>query len=237
MHNFEQRLAERRIWALEEELKLKREELKFKIDQEMNKSNLASPLGIAVIGGLLALMTSVIGGLVQGMTNTHVQSLQQQATEKLQRQKQESDLIHQAIDTDGDNHKTRENLKFFLDVGLIENEALRKKLDSGEYIPQHFTPDNKVETETVRLHFRDAHTVAQTIRGFQEPQDCENYPMTYLPDLASVDRVLQTQITAIDKRTLFLRGPRGGIRMTKEMIWQIDASKEQEQFVPFPKFE
>src|SRR5690349_16879379 len=76
------------------ELKLRRDELalKEKTDQARRKTSLLSPLGVAVVGGLLALFSGIFGSLVQGCNNAHLQDQQAKSTSDLERQKQEQQL-------------------------------------------------------------------------------------------------------------------------------------------------
>ena len=69
----------RKLELAEKELSLKEREFELKPVQERNKSALKSPLGVAAVGGMLALLSGVFGNLFQGFNNARNQQLQHDA--------------------------------------------------------------------------------------------------------------------------------------------------------------
>ena len=51
------------------------------------------------------------------------------------------------------------------------------------------------------------------------------YPYTYLPRFDSFDRAFQVQLTVLDSRTIYLRGPRAGVDVIRQMVNEIDATQ------------
>jgi hypothetical protein len=102
----------RRIELAEKEFELKREELALRREEGRWKATLLSPLGVAALGGVLTLLTALVGNLIQGRNSATVEQ-----------QRQQAQLILKAIDTGGDNDKARENLQFFVKAGLIDDDG------------------------------------------------------------------------------------------------------------------
>lgn len=112
-----------------EELKLRREELAVKEREVDNKPDNAkksdkwtSPLAIALVG----LVGVTLGAILQGYFNY-----------KLERLKFEYTIIQKALEPT-DKTEAAKNLKFLLDVGLIqtiEENKINKQLENPENLP------------------------------------------------------------------------------------------------------
>jgi hypothetical protein len=96
-------------WRVEEELRLKRDELELK-RQELAKHLWSSPLVLALIG----LIATILAGMVQSY-------FQNKGARDLERWRFESNLIQKATDT-GDSNEAASRLKFYLDLGFINDD-------------------------------------------------------------------------------------------------------------------
>ncbi|MEM7455383.1 MAG: hypothetical protein AAF456_13615 [Planctomycetota bacterium] len=118
-------LAERQFEA---DLELRKEELKLK--KQASGSNKKgsdsptkfwkSPIGLAVVGGFITLLSASLTNYVQGCNNRI-----------LERQKFQSELIQHAIESADDNEAARINLKFLWNAGLISDYAKVEEIVSG----------------------------------------------------------------------------------------------------------
>jgi len=77
--------------------------------KQVKASNLSSPLAIAIATGLIGILATGAGALIQSRANL-----------ELERQKFESELILKAIGT-GDQRTAANNLLFFRQLGLIRD--------------------------------------------------------------------------------------------------------------------
>src|SRR4051812_30622936 len=91
------------------ELDLKRAELRLKLKGERKSFITSSPLNIAILSGLIGLLSVVVTNYLQDSANT-----------RLERQKSEASLILKAIET-GNQEQAAKNLVFLLKAGLIED--------------------------------------------------------------------------------------------------------------------
>jgi hypothetical protein len=93
------------------ELRIRRLELK---NRRGRTGELFSPLGVAAIAGLIG----IIGSLVSGVQNRNIESEKQAATEKLERQKEQADLILKLAEQP-DVKQRALNLLFFSEGGYL----------------------------------------------------------------------------------------------------------------------
>jgi hypothetical protein len=128
-------------WQIEEEIKLRRDELDLK-RKDLSKSRWSSPLLIAVIG----LFTTILLSIIQN-------SCQSTATRELERQRFESTLIQKALDSSS-RKEAAERFKSYLALGLIRDETIRtqiqKYISEPETIPLSNAPAEDVFLGTDR---------------------------------------------------------------------------------------
>ena len=121
------------------ELDLKRAELEFKLGDESQKYRTSSPLLIAVITGIIGLISIGIANYLQSRANSVLEREKFESTAKLEREKFESSLILKAIETGNPEAATR-NLLFLVKTGLIQDRtggitALQNKPGSAPVLP------------------------------------------------------------------------------------------------------
>ena len=156
----------RRLELAEKELEIKQQELALKREQDSMRSTLRSPFGVAAVGGFLTLLAALIGNLFQGINSTNLQRSQHAATENLERQKQQSELVLKAIDTGGDNEKARLNLQFFVEAGLLEDNGKisalveRASAAQGEVIIPSISSRAGQRSKEIRYFIEEAPTVS-----------------------------------------------------------------------------
>ncbi|HEY9286248.1 MAG TPA: hypothetical protein VIP46_22545 [Pyrinomonadaceae bacterium] len=95
------------------ELELKLVEMEFRLRGEQKKSFASSPLNIAIISGLIGLLSIIVTNYLQDTANLRVE-----------REKAESALILKAIET-GNQEQAAKNLHFLLKIGLIQDKTGR----------------------------------------------------------------------------------------------------------------
>ncbi len=91
------------------EIALRREELKTKLESDRRSIWFSSPLIIAVLSAIFGLLGTGVGAALQGYWNT-----------ELERQKFESSLIQNALETD-DKDEAAKNLLFLVKAGIIQH--------------------------------------------------------------------------------------------------------------------
>jgi hypothetical protein len=90
-----------------------------------------SPLLVAIVGGLAAVITSFVTTFLTGRANLKLEREKFKAEEQLERQKFESSLILQIIAT-GKLEAATENLDFLLDAGILPDpKGLIRAANSG----------------------------------------------------------------------------------------------------------
>jgi hypothetical protein len=109
-------------WRVEEDVKLKRDELEVK-RKETSKSVWSSPLLL----GIVALFATVLASIVQNSCQTY-------ANRELERQKFESTEVQKALETD-DTLVAQRRLGRLLDLGLITDEKLRGSIANWRIDP------------------------------------------------------------------------------------------------------
>ena len=110
-----------------ERLKVKHDEIRLeneaaelrKKDSKSENSTFKNPLILAILGATIAALGNIY-------TN-HVSAVKEA---ELERQKAESALISKMLETAGNIQGARENLKFLLDAGLIDNEETKANIES-----------------------------------------------------------------------------------------------------------
>lgn len=111
------------------ELDLRRAELEFQLESSRKHSLSSSPLTIAIITGIVGLVSIGIANYLQGRANL-----------ELEREKAESALIVKAIET-GDREVAAKNLTFLVQIGLIQDKtgriaALRESSLNAPVLPR-----------------------------------------------------------------------------------------------------
>jgi hypothetical protein len=110
------------------ELELQRAELEFKLENDRKKPLSSSPLAVAIITGIVGLISIGIANYLQSGANL-----------RLEREKAESALILKAIET-GDREVAAKNLAFLVQIGLIQDKtgriaALEKSPSNAPVLP------------------------------------------------------------------------------------------------------
>jgi hypothetical protein len=159
---------ERQKLALE--LRVKRRELAEKREQSVWKDLLTNPLSMAIVGGVLALMTTVVTNFLAAQLG------RQSAQQTLQ-----ADLIKKFVEGPRPEN-VRENLRFLADSGLIPDYAhsIQKYLfNNPRSAPQvgrgiNFSPVGEAVSETLQQRLWDTvgrfRTFLQS-KGFKDLDD------------------------------------------------------------------
>jgi hypothetical protein len=132
-------LKEMQLTLKELELALKLQAAaKSESEQEKSKKFSSSPLGVAIITGVVAIITGFLGLMGIAIANTlqsnasltleqkkfefssQQESQKNEATNKLERQKFESTLVLKAIET-GDTTVAARNIQFLIDAGFLSD--------------------------------------------------------------------------------------------------------------------
>jgi glutamyl endopeptidase len=101
------------------ELELRREQLKYDADSESKKPIWNTAPGIAVIGGVITLLSAVASNALQAWNSSSQREKEHQAQIDLERHKFQSDLIQKAIERGQDSRAAATNLNFLWEAGLI----------------------------------------------------------------------------------------------------------------------
>jgi Trypsin len=110
---------ERQKLALE--IRAKRRELVEQRDKSAWKALLANPLSVAVVGGVLTLMTSIVTSFLTARANLEGEQERAVLTRQSAQQALQADLIKKFVD--GPPESVRGNLRFLADTGLIPDYA------------------------------------------------------------------------------------------------------------------
>jgi hypothetical protein len=111
---------ERQKFALE--TRAKRREWVEQRDKSMWKSLLANPLSVAVVGGILTLMTSIVTSFLTARANLEAEQERAVLTRQSAQQALQADLIKKFVEGP-QPESVRENLRFLADTGLIPDYA------------------------------------------------------------------------------------------------------------------
>lgn len=111
---------ERQKLALE--MRAKRRELAEQRDKGAWKALLANPLSVAVVGGILTLMTSIVTSFLTARANLEAEQSRAVLARQGGQQALQADLIKKFVEGPEPN-SVRENLRFLADTGLIPDYA------------------------------------------------------------------------------------------------------------------
>jgi len=107
---------ERQKHALE--VRLKRRELAEKKRSSIWKDFLGNPLTIAIVGGFLTLLTTILTNFYNSRENREAEAARAEITRENARETLEADLIKRFVDSPS-RDTVRENLRFLVDAGLL----------------------------------------------------------------------------------------------------------------------
>ena len=112
-----------------EEIALKERELDLQFKQAQ-QSALRSPLFLAVIAGIVGLLSNALVALINGSSQRALEKERSEATQTLAQQQAEADRILEALKT-GDPDKAAANLELLVRTNLVSDEAdtIREYLD------------------------------------------------------------------------------------------------------------
>src|SRR5215468_663888 len=124
----EESSLEARRLALEErkfeaESKLRELDLALKRRESSWTGRLFSPLTATLLAGVLTLLGTAIGALIQGSNTLHLEA-----------EKEQHELILKMVAV-GDVEQARKNIKFLAETGLITRPELAKKLLEAKETP------------------------------------------------------------------------------------------------------
>ena len=100
------------------EARLKRQELAEKKRSSVWKDFLGNPLTIAIVGGVLALLTTIATNFYNSRENRAAEAARAEITRENARETLEADLIKRFVDSPN-RDTVRENLRFLIDAGLL----------------------------------------------------------------------------------------------------------------------
>ncbi len=116
-------LAERQLEAEKQhraaELELRREEIAQKTATEAKKRVWNTAPGLAVLGGVITLLTAIFSNFIQGCNTSRLRNQEHESQIALERQELQSQLIQKAIERADDNEAAAVNLDFLWNAGLI----------------------------------------------------------------------------------------------------------------------
>ena len=119
MTEFEMDLLAINLKNVENDIKLKENELNFKLDEARKDKDKKDKLTT----GQITLLVAIIG-LSGTLITSFIQGIYEQ---KLERQKYESSLVLKMVEAPT-KKEAIDNLKFAVDLGLIENEDLKRNI-------------------------------------------------------------------------------------------------------------
>jgi hypothetical protein len=121
---------ERQKYALE--VRLKRRELQERNRITIWKDLLTNPVTIAIVGGIITLLTAVITTYFNARESRQAESAKARLAEESTKQTLQSDLIKKFVESPR-TETVRENLRFLVDAGLVPTyaESIKKYLDSN----------------------------------------------------------------------------------------------------------
>jgi hypothetical protein len=112
---------ERQKFALE--MRLKRRELSDQRGQSVWRTLFANPLSVAIVGGILTLMTSVVTSFLTARANLEDEQSRAGLARQSAQQTLQADLIKKFVEGPRPE-SVRENLRFLADTGLIPDYAV-----------------------------------------------------------------------------------------------------------------
>ena len=119
MTEFEMELLAINLKNVENDIRLKENELNFKLDEARKDKDKKDKLTT----GQITLLVAIIG-LSGTLITSFIQGIYEQ---KLERQKYESSLVLKMVEAPT-TKEAIDNLKFAVDLGLIENEDLKRNI-------------------------------------------------------------------------------------------------------------
>jgi hypothetical protein len=161
-------------WRVEEDLKLRREELDLK-QKDLSKSRWSSPLLIAIVG----LFTTVTLNIVQNI-------YQNASTSELERQRFESNLIQKALESPSKD-LAKQRFQSYLDLGLLRDAKIKEQIQ--KYVNQ---PD------TIPLNIRDEDVFSGTTRS-DAKTSIGSGPLTTFADLKDLRESLPADESMVSR--------------------------------------
>jgi hypothetical protein len=117
---WEQLRFERQKHALE--LRLRRRELTEKQKSSIWKDLLATPLTIAIVGGVLTLLTTIVTNFYTARANREAETARADLARASAQETLQADLIKKFVESPSKD-TVRENLRFLVDAGLLPTYA------------------------------------------------------------------------------------------------------------------
>jgi hypothetical protein len=152
---------ERQKYALE--ASSKRRELQEKKDKSLWKDLLTNPVTIAIVGGVITLITAVVTNYLSTSQARRADAAKARLTEQSAKETLQADLIKKFVESPR-TETVRENLRFLVDAGLIPSyaDSIKKYLDSNPGVaPQvgggiEFLPSGVSVTDDVKERLQKA---------------------------------------------------------------------------------
>jgi len=118
------------------ELEVRRQELSRPPADGGSKAPWNTTSSLAIIGGVITLLTAILTSSIQGCHNTSQQRAEQQAQIVLERQKFQSALIQKSVERATDPREAAINLNFLWEAGLISDydkvKDILVKIEQGD---------------------------------------------------------------------------------------------------------
>jgi hypothetical protein len=151
---------ERQKLALE--LRIRRREMEEKLDRSVWRDLLTNPLSIAIVGGALTLMTTVVTNFLTAKANREAEQSRAELARESARQSLQADLIKNFVESPK-SETVRENLRFLADAGLIPDyaDSIQKYLVANPGLaPQigsglNFLPGGEPISESLQQRLRE----------------------------------------------------------------------------------
>jgi hypothetical protein len=151
---------ERQKHALE--VRLKRRELAEKKRSSIWKDFLGNPLTIAIVGGFLTLLTTILTNFYNSRENREAEAARAEITRENARETLEADLIKRFVDSPS-RDTVRENLRFLVDAGLLPTYGtsithyLAANPDAAPRLGSSvaFSPSGEVISEALQKRIKD----------------------------------------------------------------------------------
>jgi hypothetical protein len=121
---------EQRKYAIE--VRFRRRELENDKNKSALKAMIANPLTLAVVAGIITLLTTIVSNYFTARENRESETLKAQLAEKSARDTLQADLIKKFVESPT-AESVRQNLRFLVDAGLIPTYAdnIRQYLDAN----------------------------------------------------------------------------------------------------------
>jgi len=158
---------ERQKFALE--MRFKRRELDKDKGKGGFKEALGNPLVLAIVGGILTLMTTTVSNYLTGRENRDSETLKARLAQQSARETLQADLIKKFVES-SKIEVVRQNLRFLVDSGLIPTyaDSIRSYLKANpDAAPRvgggvEFSPGGESVDDTIKQSIQDAVTRYQS---------------------------------------------------------------------------